>query len=131
MIYYFKGEPGGPVNFKNADNSWTAIGIVSYGYFLGDCQTDSTIPRPFTRVSSFLNWIDCIMSDGKLNNSSCSINESKTTIKSSLTSTQSATNISQPTESVTNSSMISSQTSATTQKSIQHIYDLIFTCPKP
>lgn len=68
------------MNFKNADNSWTAIGVVSYKHFLGNCQNDSTLPRPFTLVSPYLNWINCIISDGKwTNNSSCS-NETVTTI---------------------------------------------------
>ena len=123
-LIYFQGDPGGPVNLKNADNSWTAIGIVSYKHTLGSCQNDSTIPRPFTRVSSYLDWIECVMSDGQLNNSSCSINESIATTNSPST-TQSVTNSTlQPTESVTNiSSVISSQTTApTTKKSKQNIY---------
>ena len=121
-LIYFQGDPGGPVNFKNADNSWTAIGVVSYKHFLGNCQNDSTLPRPFTRVSSYLNWIECVMSDGKWNNSSsCSINESSIAITNSPSTTQSVTNSSlQSTELVTNiSCVIASQTIApTTKKSI-------------
>ena len=116
-LIYFQGDPGGPVNLKNADNSWTAIGIVSYKHTLGSCQNDSTIPRPFTRVSSYLDWIECVISDGKWNNSSC-FNESITTITSPTTSTLSATNSSlQSTESVINiNSVITSQTTAPTTK---------------
>jgi len=116
-LIYFQGDPGGPVNLKNADNSWTAIGIVSYKHFLGGCQNGSTLPRPFTRVNSYLNWIECVMSDGKWNNSSCSINES-IAITNSPSTTQSVTNSSlQSTESVINiSSVITSQTTAPTTK---------------
>ena len=73
---FLQGEPGGPVNFKNPDNRWMAIGIVSYEHFLGGCQNDSSAPRPFTRVSSYLDWINCMI-DVK-SNYSCS-NESIST----------------------------------------------------
>jgi len=92
---FLQGEPGGPVNFKNPDNSWMAIGIVSYEHFLGGCQNDSSAPRPFTRVSSYLDWINCMI--GVKSNSSCSIESiSTSSVKpATLSTTESPSSSSQ------------------------------------
>jgi len=45
------------VNYKNPDGTWTTIGIVSYDHFLG-CRNDPSTPRSFTRVSSYVDWIN-------------------------------------------------------------------------
>ena len=80
------------MNYKNADGTWTAIGIVAYDSFLS-CRDHSTIPRAFTRVSSYVDWIVNVTSDGNLNSSS-TITESfpKSTSQSISTSSASFTN---------------------------------------
>ena len=44
------------MNFKNADGTWTVIGIVS---FAPDCLNSVGV---FTRVSSYLDWIESVKS---------------------------------------------------------------------
>jgi secreted trypsin-like serine protease len=51
------------VSYKNADNRWTVIGIVSYDSFLSECRNESS-PRAFIRISSYLDWIVNITNDG-------------------------------------------------------------------
>ena len=51
------------MNYKNADGTWTTIGIVAYENYLGGCRNDSLTPRSFTRVSSYVEWICSITKD--------------------------------------------------------------------
>ena len=61
-----QGDSGGPMNFRNTDGSWTAIGIVSFGS--GDGCT-IRYADVFTRVSFYLNWIDSHVGRKKLSTS--------------------------------------------------------------
>ena len=54
------------MNFKNADGTWTVIGIVSYDFNPFIQGTESTFlrcrnvpspPRAFTRVGPYIDWI--------------------------------------------------------------------------
>ena len=45
------------MNLKNADGSWTAIGVVSFGSSKG-CKPG--IPAVLTRIQSHLDWINAI-----------------------------------------------------------------------
>ena len=51
------------MNYKNADGTWTTIGIVSYDHYLRGCRNDSSTPRPFVRISSYVDWICNITKD--------------------------------------------------------------------
>jgi secreted trypsin-like serine protease len=74
--YFHQAEPGGPVIYKNALGTWTAIGIVSYDFnpfiqgtaesFLDYCRTGPSIPRAFTRISSYFDWICSMTNDCSL-----------------------------------------------------------------
>ena len=95
VIYSIQGDPGGPVNYKNPDGTWSIVGIVallSIKDIIGCKFIPPLTPRPFTRVSSYVDWINCMMSDSQLN---CSlITTSTTTITTqpvTLPSSQSAT----------------------------------------
>ena len=44
------------MNLKKADGSWTAIGIVSFG----PAGCAHGIPSIFTRIQSYLDWIDAV-----------------------------------------------------------------------
>jgi secreted trypsin-like serine protease len=58
------------MNYRNAaDGRWTAIGIVSFGSSNG-CT--SGYPDAFTRVSSYLDWIESIKTNVTLINSASS-----------------------------------------------------------
>lgn len=53
------GDSGGSLSLYNASqNSWQAIGIVSYGSYAG-CEVGR--PVVFTRVDSYLDWINSKM----------------------------------------------------------------------
>ncbi|KFQ16984.1 Chymotrypsin-like protease CTRL-1, partial [Merops nubicus] len=51
-----QGDSGGPLVFRNG-NTWTLIGIVSFG--TTDCNVRT--PAVYTRVSYFRNWIDSMV----------------------------------------------------------------------
>lgn len=51
---------------RNADSTWTAVGIVSYDFnpFLQEteetflhCRNAPSTPRAFTRINSYIDWI--------------------------------------------------------------------------
>ena len=78
---------------RNADGTWTAVGIVSYDFnpfVLGEeetflhCRNVPSTPRAFTRVSSYFDWISVILNDGNVTCSSST--ESITTKTSPITS---------------------------------------------
>lgn len=50
-----KGDSGGPLVIQEDDGRYTEIGIVSFGHASG-CQMG--FPVVFTRVTSFLDWIE-------------------------------------------------------------------------
>eukprot|EP00058_Branchiostoma_floridae_P019880 XP_002605370.1 hypothetical protein BRAFLDRAFT_74194 [Branchiostoma floridae] len=52
------GDSGGPLVCAGADNRWYVIGITSWG----DGCADRYKPGVFTKVSSFISWMDDIMS---------------------------------------------------------------------
>ncbi|OXB58486.1 hypothetical protein ASZ78_009051 [Callipepla squamata] len=54
-----QGDSGGPLVYNNG-NSWTLIGIVSWGS--SNCNVNT--PAVYTRVSHFRNWIDQIVAQG-------------------------------------------------------------------
>jgi hypothetical protein len=49
-----QGDSGGPLVYREDDNIYTQIGVVSFGSAVG-CQQG--YPVVFTRVPSFLSWI--------------------------------------------------------------------------
>jgi secreted trypsin-like serine protease len=49
-----QGDSGGALIYEAPKNTWTQIGIVSFGAGAG-CTTG--YPDAFTRVSSYLGWI--------------------------------------------------------------------------
>jgi len=49
-----QGDSGGPLMYKDGNGTWTLAGLVSYGE--GCAQKGA--PGVYTRVSSFLPWID-------------------------------------------------------------------------
>jgi len=51
----FQGDSGGPVVYHESDGLFTQVGIVSFGSVYG-CQNG--YPVGFTRVTSYLNWIE-------------------------------------------------------------------------
>ena len=85
MFQCLQDEPGGPVNYKNPDGTWTVIGIVSYDQF-NSCQNGPSTPRAFTRVSFYLDWILPFINDG---NVTCPSTTESITIKTSPITTQS------------------------------------------
>ncbi|XP_015920543.2 proclotting enzyme isoform X1 [Parasteatoda tepidariorum] len=48
-----QGDSGGPLMALNTENRWEVIGIVSWGRRCGD----PTYPGVYTRVSTYLDWI--------------------------------------------------------------------------
>ncbi|XP_077460314.1 chymotrypsin-like elastase family member 2A [Stigmatopora argus] len=54
------GDSGGPLNCQNPDASWTVYGVVSFGSGQG-CNVFMK-PTVFTQVSSYLDWIEKVMS---------------------------------------------------------------------
>lgn len=62
MVYriIFQGDGGGPMNFQNADGTWTAIGIASY---IGGCTLRS--PSVYTWISFYRDWIDSYVNINK------------------------------------------------------------------
>uniref|UniRef100_A0A0P4YX08 limulus clotting factor C n=1 Tax=Daphnia magna TaxID=35525 RepID=A0A0P4YX08_9CRUS len=64
------GDSGGPMNFRQADGTWKQIGIVSFGSNQG-CE--SGYANGFTRVSSFVSWIQNITTQTEATNRSTSI----------------------------------------------------------
>jgi len=52
---YFQGDSGGSLVYKDPlDNSYTQVGLVSYGAAEG-CETG--YPEVFTKVATYLSWI--------------------------------------------------------------------------
>lgn len=45
------------MNFRNVEGIWTTIGIVSFG----PSSCVHNIPSVFTRIQSYLNWIETVM----------------------------------------------------------------------
>ncbi|CAL8368782.1 unnamed protein product [Lota lota] len=54
------GDSGGPLNCQNTDGSWEVHGAVSFGSGQG-CNVLQK-PTIFTRVSSYIGWINKVMS---------------------------------------------------------------------
>jgi len=50
-----KGDSGGPLVFREDDGRYTEVGIVSFGHVSG-CENG--YPAVFTRVTSYLDWIE-------------------------------------------------------------------------
>ena len=94
---FLQGEPGGPLIYRNSDGTWTAVGIVSYDFnpfilgaeetFLA-CRAGPSLPRAFTRISSYFDWISWVINDG---NVTCSSTTESITTKISPITTQSVT----------------------------------------
>ncbi|KAG7259836.1 hypothetical protein CRUP_010491 [Coryphaenoides rupestris] len=54
-----EGDSGGPLNCQNYDGSWDVHGVVSFGSSMG-CNYAKK-PSVFTRVSSYIPWINNVM----------------------------------------------------------------------
>ncbi|NXV75167.1 CTRL protease, partial [Atlantisia rogersi] len=54
-----QGDSGGPLVYRNG-NTWTLIGIVSWG----NSNCNIYTPAIYTRVSLFRNWIDYVVAQG-------------------------------------------------------------------
>jgi hypothetical protein len=55
ICVFFQGDSGGPLVFREDDGSYTEVGIVSFGHESG-CEKG--YPAVFTRVTSYLDWIE-------------------------------------------------------------------------
>jgi secreted trypsin-like serine protease len=55
FLLTFQGDSGGPLIITDSDNAPTQIGLTSFGIALG-CEIGW--PPAFTRVTSFLSWIE-------------------------------------------------------------------------
>ncbi|XP_027144091.1 chymotrypsin-like elastase family member 2A isoform X2 [Larimichthys crocea] len=53
------GDSGGPLNCQNPDGSWDVHGVVSFGSGQG-CNVFQK-PTVFTQVSSYINWMNTVM----------------------------------------------------------------------
>ncbi|CAJ1085500.1 chymotrypsin-like elastase family member 2A [Xyrichtys novacula] len=53
------GDSGGPLNCQNLDGSWDVHGVVSFGSGLG-CNVFQK-PTVFTKVNSYINWMNTVM----------------------------------------------------------------------
>ena len=51
----FQGDSGGPLVFQEDDGRYTEVGIVSFRHISG-CENGH--PVAFTRVTSYLDWIE-------------------------------------------------------------------------
>ena len=49
------GDSGGPLNYRQADNSYLQIGVTSF-VSSGGCE--DKLPHGFTRMTSFLGWVE-------------------------------------------------------------------------
>lgn len=54
ICVFFQGDSGGPLVYQEDDGRYTEVGIVSFGHTSG-CENG--FPAGFTRVTSFLDWI--------------------------------------------------------------------------
>ena len=54
IFVFFQGDSGGPLVFREDDGRYTEVGIVSFGHKSG-CENG--YPAVFTRVTSYLDWI--------------------------------------------------------------------------
>ena len=79
------------MSFRNVDGTYTAIGIVSYENYLSGCRNLTSSPRTFTRVSSYVEWISCVMTSVSDDTICPVISTSAGPSTASLTTTQSAT----------------------------------------
>ena len=128
------------MNYKNADGTWAAIGIVSYDFnpfvqgteetFL-NCKTGPSTPRSFTRVSSYVDWILVIMNDGISRCSSTTdaitTNTSPFNLSTSPLTTQLTTSsYSSATTSLPTSTSSSSSSSFPSTKTVSVIFSLLF-----
>ncbi|XP_066499784.1 elastase 2 [Hoplias malabaricus] len=59
MLASCNGDSGGPLNCQRSDGSWDVHGVVSFGSSLG-CNYPRK-PSVFTRVSSYIDWINRVM----------------------------------------------------------------------
>jgi secreted trypsin-like serine protease len=50
-----QGDSGGPLVYQESDGRFTEVGIVSFGSSAG-CERG--YPAAFTRVTSYLDWIE-------------------------------------------------------------------------
>jgi secreted trypsin-like serine protease len=50
-----QGDSGGPLVYQEDDGRYTEVGIVSFGAIAG-CEKG--YPAGFTRVTSYLDWIE-------------------------------------------------------------------------
>lgn len=55
------GDSGGPLNCQNPDGSWDVHGVVSFGSGQG-CNVLQK-PTVFTKVSSYIDWINWVMTN--------------------------------------------------------------------
>jgi len=58
-----QGDSGGPLLCDNSDGTWTIHGITSYGYNRACTWNKREISSVYTRVSSFLRWIQNYIGD--------------------------------------------------------------------
>ena len=54
ICVFFQGDSGGPLVFRENDGNYTEVGIVSFQHSSG-CEAG--YPAVFTRVTSYLDWI--------------------------------------------------------------------------
>jgi secreted trypsin-like serine protease len=64
ICVFFQGDSGGPLVSREDDGNYTEVGIVSFGHVSG-CEKG--YPAVFTRVTSYLDWIDNVIASNSWN----------------------------------------------------------------
>jgi secreted trypsin-like serine protease len=67
-LRFVQGDSGGPLNCPDGNGSYHVCGITSWGVSNKDTKTGNNIcvvalPSVYTRVTSYLDWINSIMAE--------------------------------------------------------------------
>lgn len=51
-----QGDSGGPLQVRGEQETWSVVGVVSFGVFCG-----TKLPSVYTRVASYVDWIESVV----------------------------------------------------------------------